>query len=186
MRWLGIVAMTAGVMIGQASPRPQILIEERAGNVAVLDASGAYVFADARRGKFAADKWLQSNGELTKLNDAAAKPGWSCVDGMCFSDLAEKSVAYVREQKTKDWPCPPVDILITDFPLRRACKVIPIRIDRFDVWKYGAHALHISNSQVRIETVKGVQGKRPWVYSPRARPKPYQPQPELPATSFSG
>ncbi len=186
MRLLGVIAMVAGVMIGQSDVRPQILIEERAGNVAVLDASGAYVFADARKGKFAADKWLQSNGEISILKDAAAKNGWSCVDGMCFTDLAVKSVAYVHEQKDKDWPCPPVDILITDFPLRRACKDIATRIDRFDVWKHGAHALYILNGILRIETVKGAQGKRPWVYVPRARPKPYQPQPELPATSFSG
>ena len=89
-------------------------------------------------------------------------------------------------KKTKDWPCPPVDILITDFPLRHACTDIPIRIDRFDVWKHGAHALYISNGAVRIETVKGAQGERPWVYVPRARPTPYQPQLELPSTSFSG
>ena len=186
LRWLGIIAMVAGVMIGQSAVRPQILIEERAGNVAVLDATGSYVFADTRKGKFAADKWLQSNGEITKLKDAAAKQGWSCVEGMCFTDLAQKSVAYVHEQKTKDWPCPPVDILIADFPLRHACKDIPIRIDRFDVWKHGAHALYITNDKVQIETVKNAQGQRPWVYNPRARPKPYQPQPELPATSFSG
>ena len=186
LRWYGIVAMVSGVMIGQSASRPQILIEERAGNVAVLDASGNYIFADPRKGKFAADKWLQSNGEVSKLVEAAAKPGWSCVDGMCFTDLATKSVGYVHEQKEANWTCPPVDILIADFPLRQACKDIPIRIDRFDVWKHGAHALYISNNHVRIETVKGVQGKRPWVYSPRARPKPFQPQPELPATSFSG
>ena len=185
-RRLGVVAMIAGVMIGQSAIRPQILIEERASNVAVLDATGSYVFADARKGKFAADRWLQSNGEISKLKDAAAKQGWSCVEGMCFTDLAEKSVAYVHEQKAKEWPCPPVDILITDFPLHHACKDIPIRIDRFDVWKHGAHALSISNGKVLIETVKGAQGDRPWVYVPRARPTPYQPQPELPTTSFSG
>ncbi len=186
MRWLGVVAIIGGGMIGQNASRPQILIEERASNVAVLDASGSYVFADASKGKFAADKWLKSNGEISLLKDAAAKHGWSCVEGMCFTDLAAKSVAYVHEQKDKNWPCPPVDILITDFPLRHACKDIPVRIDRFDVWKHGAHSLSISNSKVLIETVKGAQGDRPWVYVPRARPTPYQPQPELPTTSFSG
>ena len=105
---------------------------------------------------------------------------------MCFTDLAAKSVGFIREQKDANWVCPPVEILIADFPLRKACKDIPIRIDRFDVWKLGAHALYISNEKVYIETVKGMQGRRPWVYLPRARPKPYQPQPELPATSFSG
>ncbi len=186
MRWFGVIAMVAGVLIGQSGIRPQILIEERAGNVAVLDVGGDYVFADARKGKFAADKWLKSNGEISILKDAAAKPGWSCVEGMCFTDLVEKSVGYIHEQKDAGWTCPPVDILITDFPLRHTCTDIPIRIDRFDVWKQGAHALYIENGMVRIETVKGAQGDRPWVYVPRARPQPYVPQPELPTTAFSG
>ena len=169
MRWLGVIAMAGGIVIGQSAVRPQILIEERAGNVAVLDVGGNYVFADARKGKFAADKWLQGNGEISKLAQAATKLGWSCVEGMCFTDLAAKSVAFVHEQKTKDWPCPPVDILITDFPLRHACTDIPIRIDRFDVWKHGAHALYISNGAVRIETVKGAVVRLKPYRSPPAR-----------------
>ena len=186
LRVLGAVALVAGIMLGHTTTSPQILIEERAANVAVLDADQNYVFADSAKGKFAADKWLQSNGEKSKLAEASKRSGWTCVEGMCFTDLAAKSVGYIHQQPTKNWVCPPVEILISDFPLHQACNDIPIRIDRFDVWKHGAHSISITNDAVRIETVKGAQGDRPWVYVPRARDKPYQPQPELPLTSFSG
>jgi competence protein ComEC len=186
LRWGGIVVALLGLFLGQNFDRPAILIEERAANVAVLDASKHYVFADPTKGKFAGEKWLQSNGENIKLADAAGRAGWTCLEAMCFSDLVAKSVAYIHEQPSKEWTCPPVDILIADFPLRKACPEIPTRIDRFDVWKRGAHAIYLNDSAIYFETVKGVQGDRPWVYKPRARPKPYQPQPELPLTSFSG
>jgi competence protein ComEC len=71
-RLIGVVAMLAGMLTSQMAERPQILIEERASNVAVLDGQGHYVFADAKKGKFAGEKWLQGNGEITTV-DAAAK-----------------------------------------------------------------------------------------------------------------
>jgi competence protein ComEC len=185
-RWLGIATMLVGVLVGQAVQRPQILIEERGSNVAILDEQGHYVFADAHKGKFAGDKWLQGNGEISTIEAASQRPGWTCAENMCFTDLAPKSVGYLHEQPSADWVCPPVDIVIADFPLRHACQDVPLRIDRFDVWRHGAYALYISNGDVRIETAKGIQGERPWVYVARARPKP-QPKPiELPATAFSG
>jgi competence protein ComEC len=186
LRFSGVAIFMLGLFTTQLATRPQILIEERGSNVAVLDASGHYIFANDKGGKFAAEKWLQENGETITVAEASAQAGWTCEDNMCFTDLANKSVGYVREQETADWTCPPVDILIADFPLRRACPDIKIRIDRFDVWKQGASAIYFSGNSVEIKTVKAEQGDRPWVYTPRARPKPEVKPIELPATAFSG
>jgi competence protein ComEC len=175
-----------GLFTSQLTNRPQILVEERGSNVAVLDQAGHYIFANDKGGKFAAEKWLQDNGEIITVAAASAQAGWTCEDNMCFTDLVNKSVGYVRAKETEDWTCPPVDILIADFPLRRACPDIKTRIDRFDVWKHGAHAIYISADAVEIKTVKAEQGDRPWVYTPRARPKPEPKAIELPATAFSG
>jgi competence protein ComEC len=186
LRFLGVAVFMFGLITTQLATRPQILIEERGSNVAVRDQAGHYIFANDKGGKFAAEKWLQDNGEITTVAEASALAGWTCEDNMCFTDLADKSVGYARQQTTADWTCPPVDILIADFPLRRACLDIKTRIDRFDVWKQGAHAIYIVGDSVEIKTVKTEQGDRPWVYSPRARPKP-EPKPiELPVTAFSG
>jgi competence protein ComEC len=42
-------------------------------------------------------------------------------------------------------------------------------IDRFDLWRSGAHAVWISRSGVRIETVAQSQGDRPWAHWPDDR-----------------
>jgi competence protein ComEC len=186
IRFVGLALLVAGFFVSKSVQHPQILIEERASNVAIVDDQQRLVFADSRKGKFAADKWLQSNGEISKLGDTFDRAGWTCVEGMCFADVSDKSIAYEHEQSDPNWTCPPVDILIADFPLRKACGDIAVRIDRFDLWKHGAHALYVQDGKVRIETVKSAQGDRPWVYRPRARPKPKPAEPELPPTAFSG
>ncbi len=185
-RLIGVVMMVAGLATSQMAQRPQILIEERGSNVAVLDEQGHYVFADPSKGKFAGEKWLQSNGEITTMAAASQLPGWVCSDGMCFADVGEKSIGYIHTQTAPDWPCPPVDIMIADFPLHHTCSDVSVRIDRFDVWRQGAHAITINKGEVHIATAKGEQGNRPWVFVSRARPKPQAKPPELPVTAFSG
>jgi competence protein ComEC len=187
-RFVGVASMAMGFFTMELGQRPQILIEERASNVAVLDRTGQYVFADRSKGKFAGEKWLQGNGEITTMDAASKLEGWTCAENMCFADVNEKSVAYIHEQ-AGEWTCPPVDIVIADFPLRYACREVPIRIDRFDVWRHGAFALTVVDDQVQMTNVKAEQGDRPWVFVSRARPTPYKkkpPPPELPVTVDAG
>jgi competence protein ComEC len=65
------------------------------------------------------------------------------------------------------------DILIADFPLRGRCRNVPVRIDRFDVWRHGAYALYINADSVGVETARGEQGRRPWTIRPTPRNRPW-------------
>ena len=170
-RWLGVGLLVVGIYLGMATQPANILIEDRAGNVAVRDEVGNYVLADASKGKFAAEKWLQSNGQVETMEASNARLGWTCAEGMCFSDLAPMSVAYVHEPADGEWECPPTDIIIADFPLREKCAEAKLKIDRFDVWRFGAHAIYIDGNVARVKTAKGEQGDRPWVFEPRSKPK---------------
>ena len=68
-------------------------------------------------------------------------------------------------------PCAEADILVAAFPLRGRCRSVKWRIDRFSVWRKGAHALHIAAGAIRIETARDLQGDRPWVIVPEPRRK---------------
>ncbi len=170
-RWLGAGLVSWGIYLGTTTHLPNILIEDRASNVAIHDDAGNYVLADANKGKFGAEKWLQSNGQIETMEASAARAGWTCAETMCFSDLASMSVSYIHEPTDAEWECPPTAIIITDFPLREKCAEAKLKIDRFDVWKFGAHAIFIDGNEARIETAKGEQGDRPWVFAPRSKPK---------------
>ena len=68
-------------------------------------------------------------------------------------------------------PCGEADILIAAFPLRGRCHAVPLRIDRFSVWRAGAHAVYIDDDGARLETARGLQGVRPWTIIPEPRRK---------------
>jgi competence protein ComEC len=170
-RWLGALVILLGIYLGTSTHLPKVLIEDRASNVAIRDDAGNYVLADAAKGKFGAEKWLQSNGQVETMEASAARSGWTCAENMCFSDLAPMGVAYVHEPTEADWECPPTAIIIADFPLRKKCAEAKLTIDRFDVWKFGAHAIYIDGDVANVKTAKGEQGNRPWVFEPRSKPK---------------
>ena len=176
-RWAGLGLAMAGVIVSTFNARPDVLIEDRAATVAVQDAAGNYVFSTGSKNKFASGKWLQNNGETTGLIDAEARPGWDCSTGDCFTDLGPMSISYLHEKSGQGPYCPPTQIVIADYPLHFACRDARVVIDRFDVWRNGAHAITYSNGRYIVTTARGEQGNRPWAYDSRKSigGKPRQP-----------
>ena len=171
-RLAGLVVIALAMLLGRADRMPDVLVESTAANVAFRSEAGELVFAAPRRGSFAAGKWLQANGEEASLKDAAARPGWTCVERRCTATVKNKTIAYFREAEGAVPSCDGIDILIADYPLRGACRTVAIRIDRFDVWRHGAHALWIDDGEIDIATARGDCGARPWVVVPEPRKKP--------------
>jgi competence protein ComEC len=58
-------------------------------------------------------------------------------------------------------------VVISLVPVRGSCSSASTLIDRFDLWREGAHAIWLERDAVRVESVNGVRGKRPWVLRPR-------------------
>jgi hypothetical protein len=57
-------------------------------------------------------------------------------------------------------------------PVRQPCPARQGVIDRFDLWRDGGAAVWLGRAgRIRIETVNGVRGTRPWVIRPKARSK---------------
>ena len=133
------------------------------------DGAGHLVPAQPRRARFAVEKWLQANGEEAKLGAAAKRPGWTCADGRCAAEVRGRRVIYLAGHEGRHIDCAGVDILIADFPLRGACRGVPLRIDRFDLWRHGAHAIYLGGTAPAVRTARGEQGQRPWVVVPEAR-----------------
>jgi competence protein ComEC len=159
----------AGLALSPIAARPDILIERTASNVALRTGEGTLVPAASRRGRFAVEAWLAADGDAASLRDAARRPGWSCAGDVCRAEIQGKRILYVHEGKTPaSFGCD-ADILIADFPLRGRCRQVSLRIDRFDVWRSGAHALHFDGAEVIVKTARAEQGRRPWVIRPTPR-----------------
>ncbi len=178
LRFAGAAVMAAGLALVASPPQsPDLLIERTGRNAAILNGEGMLVPAYPKRARFTVEKWLQVRGDEATPAEAAKRPGWSCNENRCNATLKGKTIAYVSKAEDDVLDCSGIDILIADFPLRRRCPEVPLRIDRFDLWRKGAHALRINASGVVVETARDAQGARPWVVQPQARTTPYVPPP---------
>lgn len=151
---------------------PDIHVEATAKTMAARGAEGDMVPVQARRGRFAVSQWLRLEGDEALPAEATRRPGWTCVEDVCRASVEGRRVVYVgKEEPAMALPCAEADILVTAFPLRGRCRSVKLRIDRFSVWRKGAHALYIDGDAIRIETARDLQGERPWVIVPEPRRK---------------
>lgn len=170
VRLVGLVVMAAGsLLLVAAPPAPDLLVEQAGQNVALRNTGGRLVPAVPRRARFAVEKWLQANGEEASLGEAARRPGWTCREGRCIAVVKGWRVLYLSAGEDQRIDCSDAAVVIAAFPLRGACRAAALRIDRFDLWRYGAHAVYLSAASPRVTTARGEQGRRPWVVVPAPR-----------------
>jgi competence protein ComEC len=91
-------------------------------------------------------------------------------DGLgCVFQANGKTVALMRRPEAMQDDCRRADVLVSLVPLRGACPRPLAVVDRFDLWQEGAHAIWLGDEGVRVLSVNGLRGNRPWVI----RPKPH-------------
>ncbi|MEM9472013.1 MAG: ComEC/Rec2 family competence protein [Pseudomonadota bacterium] len=176
LRWAGGgLAVAAGFAAIALGPRPDILIERTAATMAVRMQHGELVPVYARRGRFAVDRWLLADGDSADLAQAAKRAGWTCSDDMCRGQVKGRSILWLGRKATPPPDCRAMDIVVSANPLRRKCgypSPQQLHIDRFDVWRNGAHAVRITaDGKMEVTTARGVSGTRAWVHEPVARRK---------------
>jgi competence protein ComEC len=59
--------------------------------------------------------------------------------------------------------CALADVVISRVPMRAGrCPGPVLVIDRFALWREGAHALWLAGKGIRVERVREARGARPW------------------------
>ena len=170
-KYAGCALLVAGFVLAQFNRFPDLLIERTAANTAFRNGSGELVFANSQRGRFAAEKWLQANGEEIAFKEAAARTGWACEGRSCRGEIKGKVIGYFLDGEGTQPSCTGFDVIVAAYPLRGTCKSVATRIDRFDVWRMGSHAIAIDGSTIGLTTARGLSGNRPWVVVPEPRRK---------------
>jgi competence protein ComEC len=161
----------ASVLVGLASPlftgTPDILVAGDAKLVAIKDGEGHYRLNSLRAAKLAAETWLRRNGQIEAVRfpawDEGEMPDFSCDELGCRYARNGRRVALAWSGEALREDCASVDLVISAVPIRRGC-ARPATIDRFDLWRGGAHAVWIeADGKIRIESVAATLGDRPWV-----------------------
>jgi competence protein ComEC len=79
-------------------------------------------------------------------------------------------VAMVKTEQALSAACTGFDVVISVVPVRDPCSGAKLLIDRFDLWRRGAHEIWLRpDGTYRLETVAQWQGDRPWSFHPQPR-----------------
>jgi competence protein ComEC len=171
-RWFGVAAIGAGLAAMLTAEVPDLFIDGSGRLLAVRTADGGLLVSSNNVGRSTRAAWLRRTG-----NEAPAGPwpkqganadgGLRCDASGCVYRINGHVVAVAARGEALIEDCRLADVVISLVPVRGSCSSASTLIDRFDLWREGARAIWLERHAVRVESVNGVRGKRPWVLRPR-------------------
>lgn len=171
-RFCGLIAVAIGLVGIGSVQTPDILISETGKMVAIKQGEDRLAFVFPPRG-FVAETWLRRSGQRVfpgRAGDALAPraTGTRC-DGLgCVIRSKGHVIAVVHDVAALSDDCARATLILSRVPVKRTHCPRPEKIvDRFALWRNGAHALWLTTHNVRVESVASVGGRRPWSRYPR-------------------
>ena len=158
-RLLGMVPMLAGLLSPLLTVPPDLLLSPDGRLIALRD--GGYWAQDRGGAAFVRSAWqdhLASGPIQTLVTDRPSLCGPAACDVARDGQL----VRLVRGAGRRD-SCEGVSLLISAEPARDICPRGVPYLDRFSVWRDGAHAVWIVPGGVRVLSDRQARGDRPWV-----------------------
>ena len=180
-RWrlLGVPVIVLACFTLAVSDPPDLVVSGDARLMAARDDSGRMWLSSLQRQRFEAGVWLRRAGETAgspwPSTGAVAKDQLGCDPLACLFRKNERLVSLVRNPLALAEDCRNADLVVSPEPLRGlACDAMVI--DRFDLWREGAHAIWLSSTRIRTESVSDRRGQRPWTRPrrPENRDRPSQ------------
>ena len=170
-RFFGGIGMAAGLATLMFYRAPDILVDGEANLMAVRLVNGQYAVTSLRRKKYTREIWLRRIGHdgppvrwPKKANSADKR--LTCDGHGCLYHAENHTVALATHPGALIEDCYTTSLIISTFPIRQDCAGPFRTIDRFDLWREGAHAIWLEKNNVRVETVNAWRGNRPWVLRP--------------------
>jgi competence protein ComEC len=170
LRWLGLAPIALAIVIGVTTRGPDLLVARDASTVAVRGTDGALRLVRAADDEYSADQWLKRDGDARTSDDAIATAangahcdGYGCVakgrDGTLIA-------APIRIDALAE-DCATAAIVVSAVPARN-CTGPKLVIDKLAIARAGGYAVWLGPT-LKIETVEGERGQRPWSQQPQSR-----------------
>ncbi len=167
-RLVGIIPVLVGIGIWGATVRPDMLISQSAGLVGVLTESGR-VLNKPRGEGFAANSWLENDGDAVSQDIAFARAGFAGPRGTLSFDFGTLKVTHLSGRGAAGRlaeACSDVDVVILSGDLADGEKAGDCLIlDREFLADKGAIAVYLDPTQTdgwRMVDVISQAGVRPW------------------------
>lgn len=173
-RFYGIVPIVAGFAAIAWVETPDILVSDTGKLVAVKQNNGLLAFTARPKG-FVSETWLRRAGirvspGVQRGREAPRLSRDQCDRLGCIVRSKGHVIALVYNLAALPDDCAAANLIISRVPVSRRRCTGPVEIiDRFSVWRNGAHALWLSADGIRTENAATRGGKRPWSRYPRTR-----------------
>ena len=164
-RLWGLLPVLAGLASPMLTVPPDLLVAGDGKLMAVRVADGRLSLSSGTAARFIAAAWLKRDG-MDSASASWPKAGRSA-DGRlacdalgCVYGKDGRTVALSRHAAAHGDDCGTADAVVSLEPVRR-CRA-PVVIDRWALLRDGTHALTVTPSGVRVESVRDRRGQRPW------------------------
>ena len=161
IRWLAVPAAVL-LSLSFMSGNPPDIVLSGSGNLYAIRHLEEGVYLSSRRiEKFEAARWrlILGTGRLNK-----DKLPLTCDQYGCIYQRQGLNIAFPQNEPGATEDCGRADIILSRVPIGGDCTGAILTIDKFDLWRNGAHSLYFdSDMGVRFETANGLRGNRPWV-----------------------
>lgn len=166
-RLIGFGPVLAGALTMAFNPPPDLLASGDGKLFGLRTPEGEFLLSTLQADRFEAEVWRrrlgQENTARWPRSGLAAGGRLRCDPlGCIYRDMGQ-TVAFVQDSRALMDDCAEATVVLSREPVRRdACSGNQLIVDRFDMWRVGGHALWLSETGVRIESVRDRRGSRPW------------------------
>lgn len=157
IRWLGVAPIVIVMILIPFIPRPDVLVSDNGRLYAVRTADGGLWLSSRRIERFVAGEWQKREGAA---GEDISSP-LTCDDTACIYAAKNRKVSFVNDASALDADCETSDVIVTERSSLSCASGKAIVINRETLRAQGAQAIYLE-TPVRIETVNGQRGRRPW------------------------
>ena len=183
-RWAGVPLILMGLASTLLAHPPDAVAAADGRLFLLRDGERPWLERRPGASRFVREAWLRQHGEaeapeLPRELDGARL---SCTEARCIlrDGAGQAALALLRPPPPRrnarpapDWTpeplCGQVAVILSPEPLRGRCAGTAV-VDRFAVWRDGAHAVWLGPDGARVLSDRAHRGERPWV-PPRPRPR---------------
>jgi len=170
-RWLGVPALALALASPALHRPPDLLVSADARLIGVVAGDALWVERQRGASAFVRDQWARALGgpEVRPLpaEGEAAGGAIRCTPAACTL----RGSAVLLRGRAAGAECGRAAVIVSAEPVRGRCAGTQV-VDRFAVWRNGAHAVWLGEAGAEVVSDRAWRGARPWVPPvpvPRAR-----------------
>lgn len=169
LRWLGVPAFAAGIVVAAITVQPDIVVDRQGRSLAYRMENGRLAVLNARANPFGVTQWLTADADARKSGDATLLGNGLCDAKGCTGILRDgRTIALVLEREALAQDCPRADIVVTPIFAEGLCKGPERLIDGAHLQAQGATRIWIAtDGKLTHQYARQASYDRPWSPAPR-------------------